>query len=441
MGENVIRFFFWQFFCFESDMNVSDLTIKELKLEYRAAWLELRELGCDQLQATGRSRFVKQDWVREFSTALTLLKRWRTRAERIRIIRAKNRLSGDQTARHEGLLHLVLEWLCLPSSRYQSLSLASLRPYAQMCDIFALVSKRFQGIIRGKIFPMLGKYWRPPMRQFDGKEDVKGYMVWPDIALLKTQPFSTTIGVFRNFRRLFAHAKCYQTTVMKTISLTYAQLACLPQEVVSNPHHRSSESTLFNSLEVAEAAVVIYHTYENYLEHKLIPREKGASYERVRKLEETRKREQRMRTAAKRKETISRRKEESKRKQLLVEGLGQHGLELRDDSRLCLSFVKNDSPSLETVVTTMVEMNFFFQHTRYEKIRQQLANIAYEDRRARREELRFYHEDDIDPDEISSRAKRKAMECYDGDRKHVPPSLQNLCPEPKTRKRKVETLA
>lgn len=53
------------------------------------------------------------------------------------------------------------------------------------------------------------------------------------------------------------------------------------------------------------------------------------------------------------------------RKQLLIDKLKQNGLKLRNDSELCSKYINNNDNSLEYVVNTMIEMDFYFKYTEY----------------------------------------------------------------------------
>ncbi|KAJ3098401.1 hypothetical protein HDU97_004029 [Phlyctochytrium planicorne] len=56
------------------------------------------------------------------------------------------------------------------------------------------------------------------------------------------------------------------------------------------------------------------------------------------------------------------------RRKILADALQERGLELRSDSRVCESFIRG-SGKLEEVVTTMIEMNWYFNNTGYSRLR------------------------------------------------------------------------
>lgn len=55
----------------------------------------------------------------------------------------------------------------------------------------------------------------------------------------------------------------------------------------------------------------------------------------------------------------------------LRSALAQKGLALRQDSRLCSSFIDYNNGDLDEIVSTMEEMNFYFEHTNYERLREE----------------------------------------------------------------------
>ena len=76
---------------------------------------------------------------------------------------------------------------------------------------------------------------------------------------------------------------------------------------------------------------------------------------------------------AKRKEASNKRRRtieavKQKRYDELVNKLGQHGLPLREDSRLCEEYIERGVGNIDHIVETMIEMNFYFQHTDYRQI-------------------------------------------------------------------------
>lgn len=92
-------------------------------------------------------------------------------------------------------------------------------------------------------------------------------------------------------------------------------------------------------------------------------------------------------------------------------------MELRSDSRLCEQYVRNGSLSLELVVNTMEEMNFYHNYTNYREI---YGDIV--------EEMLNY-KGRFDKDEVSEEAKSEALDLFvknnDDYEKLLPASLMN----------------
>ena len=112
------------------------------------------------------------------------------------------------------------------------------------------------------------------------------------------------------------------------------------------------------------------------------------------------------------------------RRSQLAKALKEHNLEVRSDSRLCADYINQSlvhqgnqghGKSLEDIVTVMVEMDFYYKHTEYPKI----LNNLFEGRRRQRERNyernRFYgyndyddyYDDDTDSDDSYSYEDRK----------------------------------
>ncbi len=67
-----------------------------------------------------------------------------------------------------------------------------------------------------------------------------------------------------------------------------------------------------------------------------------------------------------------------KRTDELEAELTKHGLELRGDSSLCQQYIYNlTNVTLEEVVTTMAEMDWFFKNTQYSRFRNEYKNDYY----------------------------------------------------------------
>jgi hypothetical protein len=93
----------------------------------------------------------------------------------------------------------------------------------------------------------------------------------------------------------------------------------------------------------------------------------------------------------------------------LEKALAARGCELRHDSRLCRAFIDDNDGNPVNIAITMAEMKFYFTHTEYEAILDDMWDEA------RRERDNSYWDgydsdiDRIDPDELSHRAKTKAL--------------------------------
>lgn len=68
------------------------------------------------------------------------------------------------------------------------------------------------------------------------------------------------------------------------------------------------------------------------------------------------------------------------RKEKITECLSSLGLELRDDSRLCWSYILEDQGHPEEIAETMAEMAWFFSHTQYNTMRLVPQNLDISDR-------------------------------------------------------------
>lgn len=96
------------------------------------------------------------------------------------------------------------------------------------------------------------------------------------------------------------------------------------------------------------------------------------------------------------------------RKTALSERLQEHGLAIRRDSRLCSNYVDHGKGNIDDVVTTMVEMDFFYRHTAYPRIYKSELNDWFKEQREFDGE--YYHDlDDETRSELSNIAKRSAL--------------------------------
>jgi hypothetical protein len=119
----------------------------------------------------------------------------------------------------------------------------------------------------------------------------------------------------------------------------------------------------------------------------------------------------------------------------LEQALAARGCELRHDSRLCRAFIDHDDGDPEDIAITMEEMKFYFAHTDYDSILDELWEDA-------RDERNDYDSDDgyrerIDPDELSACAKSEALkrwaETHDHDAPELPSSLRATVCQSKAR--------
>lgn len=96
------------------------------------------------------------------------------------------------------------------------------------------------------------------------------------------------------------------------------------------------------------------------------------------------------------------------RKNELAERLQHHGLTIRGDSVLCGNYVNYGIGSIDNVVNTMAEMDFFYKHTSYPSIYKSELNDWFREQRDFDGE--YYH--DLDSEnriELSNSAKRTAL--------------------------------
>lgn len=117
---------------------------------------------------------------------------------------------------------------------------------------------------------------------------------------------------------------------------------------------------------------------------------------------------------------------QASRRARLRRELAAHGLELRSDSALCDHYIREGGRSLpgglHRVVSTMVEMDFFFRETSYVSQRKEVADEIF--RRARRDAREAFlageenalrvenYLEELGNLEISNRAKSRALSAY-----------------------------
>lgn len=188
--------------------------------------------------------------------------------------------------------------------------------------------------------------------------------------------------------------KVPKTIAIKEYKLTEKDLYDIPYEAVRNPHYSSGSSMML---------------YPRYL-LSLASRKKWGTPDNLygKKIKQ-------QQASEKRKNTIKNNK--NNRIKELTDALENKGLELRSDSRLCEQYVRNGSLSLELVVNTMEEMNFYHNYTNYREI---YGDIV--------EEMLNY-KGRFDKDEVSEEAKSEALDLFvknnDDYEKLLPASLMN----------------
>ena len=100
------------------------------------------------------------------------------------------------------------------------------------------------------------------------------------------------------------------------------------------------------------------------------------------------------------------------RKEMLMQRLAERGLALRDDSAVCSDYISGKRNDIDEVVTTMMQMNYFFTRTKYKRIMNRLITEFKQEIRDTYGYMPYdeYHE--LMEEEIprlSERAKRMAV--------------------------------
>jgi hypothetical protein len=183
-----------------------------------------------------------------------------------------------------------------------------------------------------------------------------------------------------NLGRMFERERDQMTaTRAKSLfQLNETDLALLPCKEVTNPHYkRAAPMRLYDIDDLVDACVQKYETWEAFAAR----RDKRKSVTQAR----------RNAIAANR---VQRRAD-------LEQALGQHGLRLRADSRMCAAFVQTGrgifGESMQEVVEIMREMDFLYTHTNY-------SGIVDDIREEYREWGEWY-----DMDEVVDTAKTRAV--------------------------------
>ena len=103
--------------------------------------------------------------------------------------------------------------------------------------------------------------------------------------------------------------------------------------------------------------------------------------------------------------------EQKNRKTELIEKLAEKGLQLRDDSKLCKSYIKRGEGDLQYIVDVMEEMDWFYKNTKYAKFYKEAKDREYENWRSYRGWGESF---EYDTTEISEIAKKMAISDYLG---------------------------
>ena len=91
----------------------------------------------------------------------------------------------------------------------------------------------------------------------------------------------------------------------------------------------------------------------------------------------------------------------NERKMILINELSKVGCELRNDSKLCSAYIENNDGNPVYIAGIMCEMKFYYKHTQYERILDNLIDDAKEEQ--------YYHGEYYDYNELSMEAKEIAI--------------------------------
>lgn len=78
-------------------------------------------------------------------------------------------------------------------------------------------------------------------------------------------------------------------------------------------------------------------------------------------------------------ELLTTRNKKDTRQAWLTAALERKGCTLREDSRVCQAYIEDGIGDLETICNVMCEMKFYFAHTNYEAIRDEMYNQAHDE--------------------------------------------------------------
>ena len=115
---------------------------------------------------------------------------------------------------------------------------------------------------------------------------------------------------------------------------------------------------------------------------------------------------------------------ENNRKELLLEKLKENNLEFREDSGLYKQYINEERDDLEFIINTMIEMDFYMNHTMYKQI---LKKDKFE---AKREDKEW---NDDKEEAIRQKSKQKAIKNYIFKHKKNPENINKIPQSIKTR--------
>lgn len=183
-----------------------------------------------------------------------------------------------------------------------------------------------------------------------------------------------------------------KTQAKSTFLLTDKDMDALPCTEKCNPRFRSA-----HPMKIYTSRVLIQKAKEKYGTRRLMLEHVAARKNRALKRQKT-------------KENIRLQRHDE-----LVEKLGQRGLELRSDSRLCSAYIENGKGDANEIANIMHEMDFYHRYTDYRQIYREIW----------REEKEYAGW--CDPDEVSLMAKSEALRSFALGRTdcpdYVPPTL------------------
>lgn len=246
----------------------------------------------------------------------------------------------------------------------------------------AQVSKPGNTYYKTTLLPILHQKYKKPSMDHLSLQNLNDILKSFGIASLKTKTLATRaladLNQYHASIVINKWNKVPKTIAMKEYKLTDKDLTNIPYESLRNPHYSSrNEMMLYPRYLLALASSRKWGTVENLMGKKI----------------------KQQQASEKRKNTIKNNK--NNRIKVLTDALEKRGLSLRSDSRLCSQYILNGgSLSLEKVVDTMEEMNFYYNHTRYKEI---YGNII---------QKMLEYKGRFDKDEVSEDAKSEALDLF-----------------------------